>query len=174
MCSSDLHALTILHLLYDQSLPIPSIPFSLQQGFTHSWMGETWMVDGEALVMIMATISSNSLSQQGARTEFLTPERGFAMAAEFRKGFVKYGDPPDVLGQRGYVVGRGSRGGARGHHTMCSRGHGPTARPGGVAPLAPLRLVFWLRESSGKIGTLPLFPEFFLKVDFRHKNETSG
>ena len=42
------------------------------------------------------------------------------------------------------------------------------------APLAPLRLVFWLRESSGKIGTLPLIPEFFLKVDFLHKNETPG
>ena len=47
------HALTILHLLHDQSHPIPSIPISLQQGFTHSWMGEAWMVDGEALVMIL-------------------------------------------------------------------------------------------------------------------------
>ena len=50
--------------------------------------GGAWMVDGEALVM-MATISSKSLSRQGARMEFLTPGRGFAMAAEFRKGFVE-------------------------------------------------------------------------------------
>ena len=42
------------------------------------------------------------------------------------------------------------------------------------APLAPLCLVFWLRESLGKIGTLQLFPEFLLKVHFLHKNETPG
>ena len=43
------------------------------------------MVDGEALVIMMATICSNSQSRQGARTEFLTPERGFVMAVEFRE-----------------------------------------------------------------------------------------
>ena len=58
------------------------------------------MVDGEALVMIMAMISSNSPSRQGARTEFLTPRRGFAMAAEFRKGFVKSDYSPDVFRSR--------------------------------------------------------------------------
>ena len=40
------------------------------------------MVDGEAAVMMMAMISSNSPSRQGARTEFLIPEIGFSMAAE--------------------------------------------------------------------------------------------
>jgi hypothetical protein len=35
------------------------------------------MVDGEASVMMMAMISSNSPSWQGARTEFLVPNRGF-------------------------------------------------------------------------------------------------
>jgi hypothetical protein len=35
------------------------------------------MVDGEASVMMMATISSNTPSRQGARTEFLVPNRGF-------------------------------------------------------------------------------------------------
>ena len=39
------------------------------------------MVDGEALVMMMAMISSNSPSRQGARTEFLIPGIGFAVAA---------------------------------------------------------------------------------------------
>jgi hypothetical protein len=34
------------------------------------------------------------------------------------------------------------------------------------------RLVFWLRESSVKIGALRYFPGFFLKVGFLHKNET--
>ena len=59
------------------------------------------MVDGEALVMMMATISSESPSRQGARTEFLTPGRGFAMAAEFRQGFVESGSPPDVFRSKG-------------------------------------------------------------------------
>ena len=40
------------------------------------------MVDGEAAVMTMAMISSNSPSRQGARTEFLIPELGFSVAAE--------------------------------------------------------------------------------------------
>ena len=51
---------------------------------------------------------------------------------------------------------------------------GPPRRQVVWAPLAPLRLIFWLRESSGKIGTLTLIPEFFLKVKFLHKNETPG
>ena len=49
-----------------QSLPPPS---AYSGGITHTWMGETWMVDGEASVMMMAMISSNSPSWQGARTE---------------------------------------------------------------------------------------------------------
>jgi hypothetical protein len=35
------------------------------------------MVDGEASVMMMAMISSNSPSRQGARWEFLVPNQGF-------------------------------------------------------------------------------------------------
>jgi hypothetical protein len=57
----------------------------------------------------------------------------------------------------------------------------PLARPGlaratrWCEPLvAPLRLVFWLHVSSGKIETLWYFPGFFLKVGFLHKNETPG
>jgi hypothetical protein len=40
-------------------------------------MAESWMVDGEASVMMMAMISSQSLSWQGARTEFLVPNHCF-------------------------------------------------------------------------------------------------
>jgi hypothetical protein len=40
-------------------------------------MEELWMVDGKASVMIMAMISSNSPSRQGARMEFLVLNRGF-------------------------------------------------------------------------------------------------
>ena len=52
-----------------QSLPSPT---AYSGGITHTWMGESWMVDGEASVMAM--ISSNSPSRQGARTEFLPPK----------------------------------------------------------------------------------------------------
>jgi hypothetical protein len=40
-------------------------------------MGESWMVDGETSVMMMAMISSKSLSRQGAKMEFLVPNRRF-------------------------------------------------------------------------------------------------
>jgi hypothetical protein len=40
-------------------------------------MGKSWMVDGEAPVMMMAMISSKSPSRQGVRTEFLVLNRGF-------------------------------------------------------------------------------------------------
>jgi hypothetical protein len=59
------------------------------------------------------------------------------------------------------------------------RPHHPMAWPGlaratrWCGPLvARLRLVFWLHESSGKIGVLRYFLGIFLKVGFLHKNET--
>ena len=59
------------------------------------------MVDGEAAVMMMAMISSNSPSRQGARTEFLIPEIGFSMAAELGMFSGKSDEPPATfLGQR--------------------------------------------------------------------------
>ena len=70
--------ITILLLLHEQCHPIPTIPYSLQRGITHTWMRASWMVDGEASVMAMAMISSNSPSRQGARTEFLVPGLGFS------------------------------------------------------------------------------------------------
>jgi hypothetical protein len=59
------------------------------------------------------------------------------------------------------------------HHTLVRPGLGRTTRWCGSLP-APLRLVFWLCGSSGKIGFLPYFPGFFLKVGFLHKNKTPG
>jgi hypothetical protein len=68
-----------------------------------------------------------------------------------------------------------------GSRRWLGRPHHPLARPGlGRATLwcgallAPLRLVFWLRGSSGKIGFLQDFRGFFLKVGFLHKDKTSG
>jgi hypothetical protein len=40
-------------------------------------MGESWMVDGGTSVMMVMKIFSKSLSRQGARMEFLVPNRGF-------------------------------------------------------------------------------------------------
>ena len=67
-----------------QSLPSPS---AYSGGITHTWLGESWMVDVEALVMMMAMISSNSPSRQGARTESLVPGIGFRVEAAQRTFF---------------------------------------------------------------------------------------
>ena len=50
--------------------------------------GESWMVDGEVSVMMMAMIY-NSPSWQGARTEYLVPGLGFLVAATQRNSFVE-------------------------------------------------------------------------------------
>jgi hypothetical protein len=42
------------------------------------------MVDGETSVMMVMKISSKSPSRQGAKTEFLLPNRGFLMVAAQR------------------------------------------------------------------------------------------
>jgi hypothetical protein len=76
------------------------------------------MVDGEALVMMMmAMISSNSPSQQGARTEFLVPNRGFWWwrCSETLSG--KMSNPLLFSGQGLYIGERRARGGGRGGHT---------------------------------------------------------
>ena len=67
-----------------QSLPSPT---AYSGKITHTWMGESWMVDGEASVMAMAMISSKSSSRQGAITELLVPGLGFLVAAEQRNSF---------------------------------------------------------------------------------------
>jgi hypothetical protein len=40
-------------------------------------MGESWMVDEVTSLMMVMKISSKSPSRQGARMEFLVPNRGF-------------------------------------------------------------------------------------------------
>jgi hypothetical protein len=68
------------------------------------------MVDGEASVMMMAMISSNSLSRQDARTEFLVPNRSFWWWQRSRTLSGKNAEPPLFLAQRLYVGGRKARG----------------------------------------------------------------
>jgi hypothetical protein len=145
-----------------QSLPSPSPT----EGITRTWMGESWMVDGEASVMIMVMISSKSPSRQGARTELLVLNRDlwwWWWCSGTLSG--KNAKPPDVF--RSERICRRKEGSRR----RLGRPHHPLARPGlayatrwCVPPVAPLRLVLWLRVSAGKIGTLRYFPGFFLKV----------
>ena len=75
-----------------QSLPSPP---TYSGGITHTWMGESWMVDGEASVMMMAMISSNSPSRQGARTEFLVAETESLSLAAKRNSSLENVEPPD-------------------------------------------------------------------------------
>src|SRR3954471_11063100 len=78
-----------------QSLPSPS----LQWGITHSWMRDTSMVDGDALVMMMALILYKFPSQQGARTEFLDPNLGFWWRRRGGTLSGKLSNPPWFLGR---------------------------------------------------------------------------
>jgi hypothetical protein len=55
----------------------PYHPLQPTVEITHTWMWESWMVDGETSMMMMAMISSKSSSRQDAKTEFLVPNRGF-------------------------------------------------------------------------------------------------
>src|SRR3954451_11344326 len=83
-----------------ESLPSPS---AYSGGITHKWLGESWMIDVEVLVMMMAIISSVSPSRQGARTEFLVPGIGFLVVAAQRTCFAKSSKPPrDFSSRRSY------------------------------------------------------------------------
>ena len=107
------------------------------------------MVDGEVAVMMMAMISSNSPSRQGARTEFLIPEIGFSMAAELWKVSGKSVDLPEVFRSEALNSPKGSAGGLQGGLTTPGRGQGPTAPQVRVVPLCTL-----FASSSGSVGLL--------------------
>lgn len=67
-----------------QSLPSPS---AYSGGITHTWMGETLLVDGEASVVMMAMISSNSPSRRSARTETSGSRDGVSRCGGVLEGF---------------------------------------------------------------------------------------
>src|SRR3954449_6547890 len=104
-----------------QSLPSPS---AYSGGITRTWLGESWMVDVEALVMMMVMISSVSPSRQGARTEFLVAAIGFLVVAAQRTCFAKSSEPPrDFTSRRSYR--------RKGRPRRCQRWPDATqARPG--------------------------------------------
>ena len=70
------------------------------------------MVDGEASVMMMAMISSNSPSRQGARMELLVPGLGFLVVATQRNSFVEKRRPPLVFRSGAFIQSEGEVEGA--------------------------------------------------------------
>ena len=148
-----------------QSLPSPP---TYSGGITHTWMGESWMVDGEASVMMMVMISSNSPSRQGARTEFLVAETE-SLSLWRRSGTLlwKTSNPPMFLGHRQYVVRRRGREALGGGHTTPKRGLAwPVPRPGVGPPW-----VFSAPSSSSvglrvKYNYWHIFWNFPRKLDF--------
>jgi hypothetical protein len=137
------HALTIWQLITWTISSNPYHPLSLQQGTTHTWMGESLMVDGEAVVMTMVMISSESPSRQGARTELLIP--GIEIAAAAERGCVSRNmvEPPSIFRSRAIYSPKGSVGGRpRWPRHTWARPH-PQPRPAmawlpGVASPTPL------------------------------------
>src|SRR4051794_40983239 len=122
-----------------QSLPSPS---AYSRGITHTWLGEAWMVDVEALVMMMAMISFVSPSRQGARTEFLVPGIGFLVVTAKRTCFSKNAEPPRDFSSRSSYrrKGRPRRCRRRPDATQARPGLGPRLgpvwpTPGSSAPL---------------------------------------
>jgi hypothetical protein len=85
-------------------------------------MGKSWMVDGDASVMMMVMISSKSPSQQGARTDFLVPNHGFLWWRRSGTLSGKNVEPQILSGQKVYVGGRRGRGDGRDDLTTPWRG----------------------------------------------------
>ena len=157
-----------------QSLPSPP---AYSGGITHTCMGKSWMVDGEASVMMMVMISSNSLSRQGARTEFLVAETESLSLAVKRNSSLENIEPPDVFRSQAICSpkerSRGAR--RRPHHPR----HGlacPVPGPGVGPP--------WVfsAPSSGSVGLRvkyefwDIFWNFPQKLDFctktRHQSNS--
>src|SRR4051812_2032191 len=104
-------------------------------------MRETWMVDGEALVMMVAMILSKSPVPAGCQNGVSGSESRFLVEAARRNTFYKNVETPQFLGQEASYRRRGRPRGCLGWP------HPLQARPGldraaGVcgAPRAPLRL----------------------------------
>jgi hypothetical protein len=140
----------------------PYHPLRPTAGITHTWMEKSWMVDGEASVMMMTMIFSNSPYRQDARTEFLVPNHDLWWWRRNGTLSRKNAQPPGVFRSEAICRRKGGsrRWLRRPHHPLARRGLARATRSCGPL-VAPLRLVFWLRESSGKIGALRYFSGFF-------------
>jgi hypothetical protein len=119
----------------------PYHPLRPIAGITHTWMWESWMVDGETSMM-MAMISSKSPSRQGAKTEFLVPNRGFWWWRCSGTLSGKNAEPLMFSGQRVYVGRRRGRGDGWGGHTTPWCGLTWPTPPCGVSPSWPLSVSY--------------------------------
>jgi hypothetical protein len=126
-------------------------------------------------VMMMAMISSKSLSRQGATTVFLVLNRGFWWWRRSGTLSGKNAEPPIFSGQRVYVGGRGARGDGSGGHTTPWRVLAWPVPPGGVVPSWPLSASY-----SGSVCLLVkkdfcnIFWDFSWKSDFCTKTRHQG
>ncbi|KAK1626461.1 hypothetical protein QYE76_000776 [Lolium multiflorum] len=134
-------------------------------------MGETLLVDGEALAVMAVKISSNSPSRRSARTETSGSRDGVSRCGGSLEGFGDVDFSPCVVRSR--RISRGASEAGRGGHTIGPRGP-PLGRAalwcGALGPPPPSP--FWLRQYFGKIGPSEEIPRIFPKVGFLHKNET--
>src|SRR3954463_13379553 len=98
-------------------------------------MGETWMVDGEASVMMVAMILSKFPVLAGCQNGVSGSESRFLVMAAQRNSFWKNVDPPEILGQEATYRRRGrTRGCLRRPHPLQAR-PGLARAVGGVGPL---------------------------------------
>jgi hypothetical protein len=116
-------------------------PSAYSKNYSHI-DGESWMVDGETSVMMMAMISSKSPSRQGARTKFLVPNRGFWWWRRSGTLSGKNAEPLMFSGQMVYVGGRRGRGDGWDGHITPWRGLAWPAPPGGASPSWPLSVSY--------------------------------
>jgi hypothetical protein len=152
-----------------QSLPSPHLQRGNYSHMDGGVMDGQWSDVGDDGDEDLLQISVPTTCQNGVSGS----ESRFLMAAAQRKSIWEKRRLPDII-ESGGIRRRKER--SRGRPRSP---HARWARPGlGRAPCVcgalepPLRLVFWLRGSSGEIGFLMIFPEFLLKVGFLHKNET--
>jgi hypothetical protein len=136
-------------------------------GIMDGWWRDVGDDDGDDLVQIPILVGcQNRVS--GSESQFLMVAAQWNSIWERRR-------TPDIFRSEG--ICRRKEGSRRWpgwpHHPLAWPGLARATRWCG-ALLAPLRLVLWLRVSSGKIGFLQYFLGFFLKVRFLHKNKTPG
>src|SRR4051812_45463797 len=92
-------------------------------------MVASWMVDGEALVVMAVMISSNSLSRQGARTKTSDPDFRFRDCGGGAEFFLVV---PDYFWSSYVIRSILPKGGVRGPHGVAKPP--PGAAQGGGAP----------------------------------------
>ena len=118
----------------------PNHPLQPTAGITHTWMGESWMVDRETSVMMMAMISP--LREGISPADFFLPESFFSLCGyrpmEAAEYFVDRS--PRVLGLRGRYTRKGAARGGPGtpHHTSAPPQCWPCPRAA-WAPRGPSR-----------------------------------